>query len=62
MKGHGMSDAERLAKAVLLFHNPAWITPALRTMWEELTDSKDITTVNLCNLARRILSNATTTV
>jgi hypothetical protein len=52
-----MEDAERLARAVLLFYNSQWVTNEIRQQWELLTDSKEITTYNLANLARRILND-----
>jgi hypothetical protein len=49
-----MSDAERLARAVLLFFSdPPW-TPEKRAEWTELTGNYECTGVTLCNLAREM--------
>ena len=54
-----MSDAERLARAVLLFHNGGPWTDQERATWVALTGDYDATTVKLlCDLARRILASA----
>ena len=49
-----MSDAERLARAVLLFFSdPPW-TPEKRAEWTELVGDYEATSVSLCNLAREM--------
>lgn len=53
-----MSDAERLARAVLLFHNGGPWTDQERETWVALTGEYEATTVKLCDLARRILASA----
>lgn len=50
-----MNDAVRLAKALLMFYSSQWWTYEIRQEWEQLTGTKEATTVNLCNLAREIL-------
>lgn len=52
-----MRDAERLARAVLLFHNGGPWTNQERETWTELTGEYEATTVRLCDLARRILAS-----
>jgi L-cysteine desulfidase len=47
-----MSNAERLARAVLLFHGSTIWTADDTEMWVALTGSQDATTRTLCNLAR----------
>lgn len=49
-----MSNAERLARAVLLFHHGSPWTADDAEMWVTLTGSQDATTRTLCNLARRV--------
>jgi hypothetical protein len=46
------SNAERLARAVLLFHRGGRWTEDDQEMWEALTGAKDATTKALCDLAR----------
>lgn len=50
-----MTDAERLARAVLLFHSESPWTPEKQATWRQLTGEPECTTVKLCNLARKIL-------
>jgi hypothetical protein len=50
-----MTDVERLARAVLLFHRGGQWTGEMRNEWVMLTDSEDATTKALCDLARRLL-------
>jgi hypothetical protein len=50
-----LSDAERLARAVLLFHKVEWHDWD-RQVWFALTGSHDATTRILCDLAREIRS------
>jgi hypothetical protein len=51
-----LSDAEKLARAVLMFHaSPTW-TDAHRATWKELTGSENATTVTLCDMARKLRS------
>jgi len=54
-----MSDAERLARAVLLFHKaPIW-GPEQRDEWHSLIGKQEsATTVTLCDLAREVLARA----
>jgi hypothetical protein len=48
-------DADRLARAVLLFHkSPPW-TVEDRELWTALTGTREATTRTLCDLARAIL-------
>jgi len=49
-----MSDAERLAKAVLLFHRGGPWFDRDRELWSALTGEREATTKVLCDLARRI--------
>jgi hypothetical protein len=51
-----MTDAERLARAVLLFHHGGEWTQADRDQWLALTGSAEATIKVLCDLARRILA------
>jgi hypothetical protein len=50
-----MTGAEKLARAVLLFHrgDGEW-TAWDREVWKELTGSDDATTRTLCDLARKV--------
>jgi hypothetical protein len=48
-----MTDAERLARAVLLFHRGGMWTEMDREEWELLTGSGEASTKTLCDLARR---------
>ena len=49
-----ISDAEKLARAVLLFYRDGPWTTCDRETWEQLTGSDDATTRTLCDLARRV--------
>jgi hypothetical protein len=49
-----ISNAERLARAVLLFHDSAEWTDQQREVWTALTGEHDATTRVLCDLARRV--------
>ena len=49
-----LSDAERLARAVLLFHRGGTWTADDAEIWQALTGSTDATTRTLCELARRV--------
>jgi hypothetical protein len=49
-----ISDAEKLARAVLLFHRGGEWTPYDREMWVVLTGQSDATTKTLCDLARKV--------
>jgi hypothetical protein len=53
-----ISDAERLARAVLLFHRGGPWRGVDRNEWAMLTDNEEATTTVLCDLARRILEAA----
>jgi hypothetical protein len=53
-----MNDAERLARAVLMFHQSREWTPQARAAWQALTGSEDATTRTLCDLARETLEKA----
>lgn len=61
-----MSDAERLATAVLLFHKGGQWTDSDDILWEKLVGSNSATSRTLCDFARNILfkkeepTNATT--
>jgi hypothetical protein len=50
-----LSNADRLARAVLLFYAPAW-NDRTRRLWRTLTGTDEATTRTLCGLARRILA------
>ena len=50
-----MTDIERLARAVLLFHRGGRWNGQDRCEWVMLTDSEDATSKTLCDLARRLL-------
>jgi len=50
-----MTDAERLARAVLLFHGGGPWTDHERAIWHALTGEHEATTRALCDLARRML-------
>jgi hypothetical protein len=49
-----MSDAERLARALLLFHRGGPWTGMDRNEWVMLTGEEEATTKVLCDLARKI--------
>jgi len=49
-----MTKAERLARAVLLFHSGDPWNDEKRWLWHELTGAEEATTKTLCDLARRI--------
>jgi hypothetical protein len=49
------SDAEKLAFAVLLFHEPYEWTDQKRKLWREMTGSEEASTKTLCDLARELL-------
>ena len=49
-----MTDAECLARAVLLFHRGDPWTGTNRTEWVMLTGEEEATTKTLCDLARRV--------
>lgn len=53
-----MTDAEKLARAVLLFHDGEVWTSAKRQEWLELTGAHDATTRTFCDLARRVKPSA----
>lgn len=50
-----MTDAERLARAVLLLHASTW-TPQDHEQWTQLTNAHAVTVEVLCRLARRVLA------
>jgi len=50
-----VTDLERLARALLLFHRAERWTGQMRIEWAMLTDTEEATTATLCNLARRLL-------
>ena len=50
------SNAERLARAVLLFYAPTW-NDGTRRLWGTLTHTDEATPRTLCRLARRILAD-----
>jgi hypothetical protein len=50
-----MTEAERLALAVLLFFRGGPWTAAVRAEWRSLAGDVECTSKELCNLARRIL-------
>jgi hypothetical protein len=49
-----------LARAVLMFYNSGCWTNADRAEWLRLTGDTEATTRSLCNLARRVIDQATT--
>lgn len=49
-----LSDAERLARAVLLFHRGGPWSAWDSEVWRVLTGSRDVTAKALCNFARRV--------
>lgn len=49
-----LTNAERLARAVLLFHGGGAWTDDQRWQWTQLTDAEEATTRTLCDLARRV--------
>lgn len=51
-----ITDAEKLARAVLLFHQGGEWTPEMRELWRVYTGYRDGTTKVLCDLARRVLA------
>jgi hypothetical protein len=53
-----MSDAERLARAVLMFHQGSPWLPSDAISWQALTGERDCTTKALCDLARQTLRQA----
>jgi hypothetical protein len=56
-RGHLMakiSGAERLARAVLLFHRGGAWSAWDREVWQALTGTTEATTRTLCNLARQV--------
>jgi len=46
-------EYDRLARAVLLFHRGGPWTEADQQLWFMLTDTMDVTTKSLCDLARK---------
>lgn len=50
-----ISDAEKLARAVLLFHRGGPWSDTDRELWRHYTGSDDATTRSLCDLARRVM-------
>ena len=54
-----MTDLERLARAVLLFHRCEPWTGQDRNEWAMLTDEEEATTQVLCDLARTLLHRHT---
>lgn len=51
-----ISDAEKLARAVLLWFDPGAWGDRNRDVWRELTGTDDATTKTLCDLARKVRS------
>jgi len=49
-----ISNAERLARAVLLFHRGGSWTAADRKTWKDLTGEDETSTKSLCDFARKI--------
>jgi hypothetical protein len=50
-----MTGAERLARAVLLFHKGGEWTPDNLAEWRVMTGSMEATTKVLCDVAREVL-------
>jgi hypothetical protein len=48
-----LSTAERLARAVLLFHSPTW-NEDKRRLWHALTGEQETTARSFCDFASRI--------
>ena len=55
--GGGKTD-HRLAYAVILFHQGTPWTDRDRVTWQELTGTKEASTHNLCDYARRVMEGA----
>jgi hypothetical protein len=53
-------NADRLARAVLLFHRGGPWSEADRATWRKLTGEDEATTKVLCDLARRVAEGAGT--
>lgn len=51
-----LSSAEKLARAVILFHSSNSWTKEQQSMWENLTGSFEATSKVLCDLARTVRS------
>ena len=52
-----MTTAERLARAVLLFHLGGQWTEDNKAEWEVMTGSTEVTAGVLCDLAREVLED-----
>jgi len=50
-----MTNLERLASAIILFYRYQWWTAETRAQWKELTNSDEITTFTLVNLAKEMI-------
>jgi hypothetical protein len=50
-----MSDAEKLARAVLMFYNTQEWSELHRQVWQKLTGSDEATTRVLADLARKVM-------
>jgi hypothetical protein len=55
-----LSNAERLARAVLLFHGAIEWNDEQRELWDALTGQKEATTRVLCDLARKVRADEET--
>jgi hypothetical protein len=55
-----MTGAERLARAVLLFHKGGEWTSDNLAEWEIVTDSSEVSTEVLCDVARQVLADVDT--
>ena len=53
-----LSNAERLARAVLLFHRGGPWTASDHEVWQALTGAHCATTRTLCDLARQVRDEA----
>lgn len=49
-----ITDAEKLARGVLLYFNTSPWTSEHQEMWELVTGTKDTNAKNLCDLARKV--------
>jgi hypothetical protein len=54
VKKNKLSDVEKLARAVLLFHRGGQWTDTDSEMWLLLTGEIDVTTKALCDFARKV--------
>ncbi len=53
-----MTEHEKLARALLLFHDGGTWGQAKKDLWRYLTGSDDATPRALCDLARKVIADA----